>query len=203
MTNQTTRRGQTQQMKKAVIKQEIIDGLVSPSSTHAITQVPGKRQAWKSLKRVQGLSNFITTRGFTLIELLVVVLIIGILTAVALPQYNKAVLKARTVELINVLNAGQKAIDAWVLENGYKDASPDDFVLDIPIPSTLLGGMSCEEHYQDCGMSFVPNFGGNILFTNTNFEWTRTCDIVNNNDEIVCNLLKQSYPDMTITGYRN
>ena len=71
-------------------------------------------------------------KGFTLIELLVVVLIIGILSSVALPQYRKAVLKSRTAEAwVNLKNLNMAAA-AYCLENpSATSASLDD--LDIQI----------------------------------------------------------------------
>ena len=55
--------------------------------------------------------------GFTLIELLVVVLIIGILAAIALPQYQKAVARSRTSEAIAIGAAVEKSMDLYLMEH--------------------------------------------------------------------------------------
>ena len=57
-------------------------------------------------------------KAFTLIELLVVVLIIGILAAIALPQYEKAVERSRAAEAKMMLKQMDEAQTACVLERG-------------------------------------------------------------------------------------
>ncbi len=63
--------------------------------------------------------NIKAVRGFTLIELLVVVLIMSILAAVALPQYQKAVAKARMIQWIALSDAFEKGVEAYILEKGF------------------------------------------------------------------------------------
>jgi prepilin-type N-terminal cleavage/methylation domain-containing protein len=72
--------------------------------------------------------------GFTLIELLVVVLIIGILAAIALPQYQVAVAKADLSKFMSLVKALANAEEIYFLTTGSYTANLDE--LDVTIPLT-------------------------------------------------------------------
>ena len=75
---------------------------------------------------------YINDNGFTLIELLVVVLIIGILAAVAVPQYQKAVAKSRYTTLKVLTRALAEAEEMYYLANGQYTTDIDELNVNFP-----------------------------------------------------------------------
>lgn len=86
--------------------------------------------------------------GFTLVEIMIVVAIIGLLAAIAIPNFVKARTSAQTNACIANLKQIQGAIEQWALES---KASPGDAVTlaeisgdsDKHIAKLINGGLDC------------------------------------------------------------
>lgn len=76
-------------------------------------------------------------KGFTLIELLVVILIIGVLAAVALPQYNNAVEKARMIEAVVMVEKIAEAQERYYIIYNHFLHDINELDIDIEGEDTL------------------------------------------------------------------
>ena len=72
------------------------------------------------------LQSLTTTDGFSLVELIIAVAIVGVLGAVALPQYFNQVQKTRQNEAAVTVSQIQTTIAAFVEEMGLQPTSWDD-----------------------------------------------------------------------------
>ena len=105
-------------------------------------------------------------KGFTLIELLVVVLIIGILSAIALPQYQKAVIKSRVATILPILKSVKDAEEVFYMDNGYY--TTDLSLLDVHLPANCSAITGGDGGLYSCGDYFILDADGSTVGAATN-----------------------------------
>ncbi len=109
---------------------------------------PGIDSQEKNMKR--------NNRAFTLIEMLVSVLIIAILAAVALPQYQKAVYKSQGAEALQAMAIMDKVQHDYYLEHGTYYGIQNEGAIAIELPA--LKYFQCEKFWQPNGHNYQTDY---------------------------------------------
>jgi len=65
------------------------------------------------------MSTRLNSLGFTLIELMIVIAIIGVLAAIAIPQFAAYRQKAHNAAVLSDLHTSKSVVEAYYLENYY------------------------------------------------------------------------------------
>lgn len=108
--------------------------------------------------------------GFTLIELLVVVLIIGILAAIALPYYGKAVEQSRAVQGLSIGAALDKAMQMYLMQHGFPSGDSSVSMKELLASASISYALAAEDD-RLCTKDFM------IFSSCSSNKWNSGCEI--------------------------